>query len=227
MGDLSAQGPLFAFRTDREQGFAVFDWVAVLGQDANNFPGDIRLNLIHQLHGFDNAKYLAALDAGANPDKRIRVRRWRSVKRTDNRGLDEVELFLRRFRCTGRRTGDNCRNGAPAGSHWRARWGSRQLFFKADADAAALVLEFRESVLVHERQHALDLGEVHPASVHAGAGDWFRFLRHSEFEKIPGRRGQIHRPARRNYYVVFDPDPAQALDVDPRLDGDNHAFLKN
>src|SRR5271154_5846884 len=51
---------------DDEQRLAEFDRLAVLGEDCRDAPRLVGLDLIHHLHGLDDAKDLANLDFGAD-----------------------------------------------------------------------------------------------------------------------------------------------------------------
>src|SRR5437870_3987914 len=51
-------------RLDREQTVAVLHGLTVFDVDRGDFAVGVALNLVHQLHGFDNAQHLPALDHG-------------------------------------------------------------------------------------------------------------------------------------------------------------------
>src|SRR5712692_10547985 len=65
-------------RADGEQSLSVLNWPAVFHELRNNRAGDLRLDFIHQLHGFDNAEHLARLDDIAYLDER-RIARFRRL----------------------------------------------------------------------------------------------------------------------------------------------------
>src|ERR1035438_5539673 len=83
---LFAGGALASF--DDEQGLAEFDRFPVLAEDFADDPGRIGLDLVHDLHGFDDADRLAHLDGAADLDERIRARARRTIEGTDHRRLD-------------------------------------------------------------------------------------------------------------------------------------------
>ncbi len=89
-----------------EKGLAVFDRLAIGDQALDHFAGGVRFDLVHQLHGFDNAQHLAVFDLVPNLDEGSRARRRRFVERTHDRRLDDVQLFFldgrrRRLRRSG------------------------------------------------------------------------------------------------------------------------------
>src|SRR5689334_23150409 len=62
-------------RIDQEQGLAVLDGLSVVDQDAHDAPPDFGLDLVHQLHGLDDADGLAEIDLRVHLDVRIGVGR--------------------------------------------------------------------------------------------------------------------------------------------------------
>jgi len=44
--------------TQGEEGLAVFDGLTVGDQTLDDFAGSIRFDLVHELHGLDNAEHL-------------------------------------------------------------------------------------------------------------------------------------------------------------------------
>src|SRR6478735_8900932 len=58
---------------DLEQRLAVLDRLSVLDEDLHDRAFDLRLDLVHQLHGLDDAEHLALLDARADVDEGRRV----------------------------------------------------------------------------------------------------------------------------------------------------------
>src|SRR6476620_5754821 len=59
---------------DDEQGLAVLDRLAVLDQDLGDRAGHVGLDLVHDLHGLDDADRVAFLDGAADVDERLRAR---------------------------------------------------------------------------------------------------------------------------------------------------------
>src|SRR5713226_3307704 len=67
IGVRSAGRRLFLSRwADGEQRLAVFHRLAVLHEDAHHVPAHFAFDLVHQLHGFDDAEHLAHLDGIAH-----------------------------------------------------------------------------------------------------------------------------------------------------------------
>src|SRR5713226_8061648 len=93
----TAISPRLAIRTfwnisagaDREQSLSVLNWPAVFHKLRYNRAGDLRLDLIHQLHGFDNAEHLAWLHDIAYLDERGIARFRRLVVSPHDGGLDD------------------------------------------------------------------------------------------------------------------------------------------
>src|SRR5271167_4252946 len=48
--------------TDAVEGLAVLDRLPVLDKDANQFAAFVRLDFVHELHGFDDTERLSGLD---------------------------------------------------------------------------------------------------------------------------------------------------------------------
>lgn len=115
-----------------------------------------------------------------------------------------------RFRCSSRPV--------------QCRWVGRRPL-QPDVHAAALVFEFFEPVLLHEREQTSYLGKVHAARVRSCSAFWLWFLGHLEFEKFPGSRRQIHGALCRHQDVVLDPDAPKTFQVDARLNGHDHPVL--
>src|SRR5580692_6942888 len=59
---------------DAEELLSVFDALAVLREDFGHGPGPFRLDLVHQLHRFDDAQGLPGADHGPHLDEGRRVR---------------------------------------------------------------------------------------------------------------------------------------------------------
>src|SRR3982750_3426866 len=62
--DLRLNGGLS--RPELEEGLAKFDGLGVFEQDLGNNAFGLRLNLVHHLHGFDNAHHGVRVHLGAN-----------------------------------------------------------------------------------------------------------------------------------------------------------------
>src|SRR5215218_9374983 len=60
---------------DHEQRLAVFDRLAVLGEDRLDRAGRVGFDLVHQLHRLDDAERITLLDRIADLDERLRARR--------------------------------------------------------------------------------------------------------------------------------------------------------
>src|SRR5215471_21870070 len=84
-----AISPRFAIRilpnidgpsADHEQRLTVFHRLAVFDQDLLDFAGDLGLDLVEQLHRFDDAQRVAGLHGLADFDERIGSRARRAIK---------------------------------------------------------------------------------------------------------------------------------------------------
>src|SRR5260370_41795689 len=96
---LSAISPRFAIkilrnmsgwwlcRANSEQRLSVLDGPAVLDQLRDHCAGDLCFNLVHQLHGFNNAKHLAKFNMIANFNKWWSAGPGSIVVRSNNRGF--------------------------------------------------------------------------------------------------------------------------------------------
>src|SRR5512147_268086 len=69
---------------DHEQRLAELDRVAVLDQYADDAARELRLDLVHHLHGFDDAERVAGLHFAADLDERLRAGRGTAVERADH-----------------------------------------------------------------------------------------------------------------------------------------------
>src|SRR5688572_3646314 len=58
---------------DYEERLAELDRAAVLDEDADDAAGELRFDLVHHLHRFDDAERVARLDLGADLDERFRA----------------------------------------------------------------------------------------------------------------------------------------------------------
>src|SRR6476659_2114578 len=92
---LSHQPCAMSPRADREQALAVLDRLPVLHVDVHHLAVVLRVDLVHQLHRFDDAEDLAFPDGGADVDKRRRARLRRPVEGADDWRLDDGKFDLR------------------------------------------------------------------------------------------------------------------------------------
>src|SRR5579884_970707 len=106
----SAISPRLAISTLRmangaesEELLSVFDRLSVLHKALHNLAGTVALDLVHQLHGFDDAEHLSGLHVVADLHECRRSWRWRLIKRADDRRLHNVQRsFFRLARRCGR-----------------------------------------------------------------------------------------------------------------------------
>src|SRR4029077_12779599 len=77
-----------------EQCLAVFHRLSVVDQHFYYFAGDVGLDFIHELHGFNDANPLACRYLVARLDKRQRARRGRLVEGANNRRLYLVQFLF-------------------------------------------------------------------------------------------------------------------------------------
>src|SRR4051794_36577572 len=68
---------------DAEQLLTELDALSVLRVDLDDGAADLGLDLVHQLHRFDDAERLPGADDGADVDEGRRVRRGRAIERAD------------------------------------------------------------------------------------------------------------------------------------------------
>src|SRR5271155_4948271 len=99
----SAISPRLAIRTFRniyrsnlpgtqgEERLAVFDRLAALNEALDDLTGGVGLDLVHELHGFDDAENLSVLDLIADFHKGRRARRGRLIEGADDGRLDDVQ----------------------------------------------------------------------------------------------------------------------------------------
>src|SRR6202044_1140532 len=76
---------------DHKQFLPILDWLAVRDQFLHDLTGHIRLNFIHQLHGFHDAQNLPDFDHVPDFDKRWRSRRRALIECPDNRRMHRVQ----------------------------------------------------------------------------------------------------------------------------------------
>src|SRR5262245_43763408 len=60
--------------TDREEGISVLHRLPALLMDLDDLPGDLRLDLVHELHGFDDAQHLPHVHVVSQVDVGGRLR---------------------------------------------------------------------------------------------------------------------------------------------------------
>src|SRR2546421_9995799 len=75
---------------DSEKRLAIFDGLAVLDIDLDDFAGGFSLNLIHQLHRFDDADDRVRFDVTTDAHKAVSSRRRGPIKRSDDRRSNKV-----------------------------------------------------------------------------------------------------------------------------------------
>src|ERR1700691_5218422 len=96
----SAISPRLAIRIlsnislDDHQRLAVFDRLAILDQDLNDFPRARSGDLVHGFHRFDDHQCFAGFHLAADVDKRVRARRGTEISRTDHRRHNESRMRL-------------------------------------------------------------------------------------------------------------------------------------
>ena len=77
---------------DREQPLAVLHRLAVLDVDVDDLAVVFGVDLVHQLHRFDDAEHLALVHAVADSKQRLRSGLGRAIERADDRRLDNRQL---------------------------------------------------------------------------------------------------------------------------------------
>src|SRR5881394_2501118 len=80
-----ARAPLFF---DDEQRLAELDRVAVLDPYADDTARELRLDLVHHLHRFDDAECVAGLHFAADLDERFRAGCRTAIERADHGSRD-------------------------------------------------------------------------------------------------------------------------------------------
>ncbi len=75
----------FPVGANAEKRFAVFHRMPVFDKNAHHFARDIRFNLVHQFHGFNDAQYLAGFHFRADGHERLRARTGGRIERADDR----------------------------------------------------------------------------------------------------------------------------------------------
>src|SRR5688572_12106392 len=148
-----------------EQRLSVLHRCPVLRQDLPDRPADLGLELVHELHGLQNAKRLADADGVPHLDEGRRFRRWSAVKRPHHGGFHDMmlrPLVLRAFDPgpTGRDGMDfGCMNGA----RWRggSRCGALAALHDPDGASPAPDLELVDVAFFDESDQRLELLGVH------------------------------------------------------------------
>src|SRR5882724_8718581 len=88
---------LSAALLDLEQLLAELDALAALDQHFEHGAGKFGLDLVHQLHGLDDAQRLTLFDRTAHGHEVLRLGRGRSVKRAHERRGHEHHVRIGRF----------------------------------------------------------------------------------------------------------------------------------
>src|SRR5579862_1378516 len=100
--------PPSLLRPDHEQFLSVLDRLAIGCQILYDLPGNVRLNLVQQLHRLDDAKDLPHLYRVTWLDERWRSWGRRFIERPYDWGLNLVQtLFRGRGSCSSRRSAGN------------------------------------------------------------------------------------------------------------------------
>src|SRR5262249_2244912 len=143
---------LLAARPDAKQWLAVFDGLAVLHEDANDFAASVGFNLVHQLHGFDDAESLAGIHDLAELYKGLGAGAWRLIVSAHDRGFHDVQVlrrspYLCRSGSWGRSFG-HCRSRCICGRDWlansethRRRTGTGRRLLQPNPDVSSRVFE--------------------------------------------------------------------------------------
>src|ERR1017187_4152626 len=107
------ESPDSLLRPYDEQLLAVFDRLAVDRQFLDDLPGNVRFNLVQQLHGLDDAEDLPDFDRVSRFDEWRSAGRGCFVERPDDGRLHRVKPFFgSRCRRRGRWRGDHYGHGA-------------------------------------------------------------------------------------------------------------------
>ncbi len=144
----------------------------LLRHDRGDAPCLVGLDLVHHLHGLDDAQHLADLDLVADLDEGLGAGRGRSVERADHRRGDDVLVGLglrgraarRPARPARRRAPRRARRAWPAARHVRqqVRHGAAGRH-AADAHGflAFLDLDLGDAGLLQQLDEFLDLANIH------------------------------------------------------------------
>src|SRR5437899_9865137 len=79
---------------DSEEGLSVLDGLAVLDVNLDDFARSFGLNLVHQLHRFDNANDRVGLDFAADAHKTFGCRRGRAKEGADDGRGNNVQILI-------------------------------------------------------------------------------------------------------------------------------------
>src|SRR5579862_6686809 len=77
--------------THGKKRLAVLDRLPALDKALNDLSGGVRFDLVHQLHGLDNAENLPVLHLVADLHEGRRARRRRLIEGAHNRRFDDVQ----------------------------------------------------------------------------------------------------------------------------------------
>src|SRR6187397_1397286 len=102
---------------DGEEPLAVVDGLAVFHVDLHDLAVDIGVDLVHQLHRFDDAEYLPLLDGLSNLREGFGSRFRLPIERADDRRFHDSEVDILVGRCE-----DRSRRGAVVGRGGRGHW---------------------------------------------------------------------------------------------------------
>src|ERR1700724_3533277 len=84
---------IFLNRPDAKEGFSVFHRLTILNELALDDAGDVGIDLVHELHRFDDAENLPGRHVLPNPHERRRFRRGSFIESTDNGTLGVEQLW--------------------------------------------------------------------------------------------------------------------------------------
>src|SRR5688572_21960978 len=155
-----------------EQPLAVLHGLTVLDVDLDDVAVKLRVDLVHQFHGFDDAQHLPLFDGGADIDERFRAGLCSAEEGADDGRFHDGEINF--VRLHGRRTRHRL-EGCGCGGCLRgclshrlnhrhgvlSRYVHQRAFLDLDLEPFALELELAELVLAHHVQNAIDLVKFH------------------------------------------------------------------
>src|ERR1700734_79690 len=149
---------------DDEQRLAELDRLTVLGEDRRDAPCLVGFDLVHHLHRFDDAEYLADLDFHAELDEGLGPRSGGGVISADHRRGDGL-VVVARLVLAGRSGGQLRRGGRRDGRGLsrRTRGGRRRARMTADAHGFLAFgnLQLRDARLLQQLDQFLDFTNVH------------------------------------------------------------------